>query len=629
MTFTSITFTGAGSGNFSQTNSCGASVGNNSTCTIHVTFTPIVSGTLRGHAAHCRQRLQTPRRHLAVSGVGTGPASITSANNTAFIVSSPGTFTVTAAGFPIPSLNKSGSLPSGVNFTDNGNGTATLAGTPASGSGGVYVLTITAHNGIGSDSVQTFTLTVAAPPMIGESFGLANISFGATTSLTFTISNPNSGASLTGVAFTDTLPSGLIVATPNGLSGTCTGTTSAVSGSSTVSLSAATLAATASCTVSLNVQGSTLGVKSNSVSINSNEGGAGNTAVASLTVVKSETTTAVASSANPSDFGQSITFTAMLSPVAPGAGTATGTVTFLDGGSPIGTGTLVGGIASFSTSALAVGNHTVTTSYGGDGNFNGSTGALTGNPQVVNKTNSTTAVTSSQNPSVIGQSVIFTATVSAVAPGSGMTTGTVTFLDGGSPIGSGTLSGGVATFTTAALAVSNHTLTTSYGGDGNFNGSTGSLTGNPQVVNKSSSTTAVTSSQNPSVFGQAVIFTATLSPVAPGTGTPTGTVTFLDGGSPVGTGTLSGGVATFSTSALAAWESHTDGQLWRRRKLQREHRLAHRQSTSGEQDQLHDSCHILAKSFGLWPVRNIHGGGFCGRSRIGGADRNGDVPRWR
>src|SRR4029077_11163836 len=243
-------------------------------------------------------------------------------------------------------------------------------------------------------------------------------------------------------------------------------------------------------------------------------------------------------------------FSATVSPVAPATGVPSGTVTFLDGGSPIGTGTLSGGVATFATSALAVGNHTITTSYGGDGNFNGSTGSLTGNPQVVNKTNSTTTVTSSQNPSIFGQSVIFTATVSPVAPGAGTPTGTVTFLDGGSPIGTGTLSGGVATFATSALAVGNHTITTSYGGDGNFNGSTGSLTGNPQVVNKTNSTTTVTSSQNPSIFGQSVIFTATVSPVAPGAGTPTGTVTFLDGGSPIGTGTLSGGVATFATSAL-------------------------------------------------------------------------------
>jgi hypothetical protein len=270
-------------------------------------------------------------------------------------------------------------------------------------------------------------------------------------------------------------------------------------------------------------------------------------------VNKANTTTTVTSSANPDVFGQSITFTATVSPLAPGAGTPTGTVTFLDGGSPIGTGTLSGGVATFTTAALAVGNHTITTSYGGDGNFNGSTGSLTGNPQVVNKTNTTTAVTSPANPSAPGQSVTFTATVSPVAPGSGTPTGTVTFLDGGSPIGTGTLSGGVATFATSALAVGNHTITTSYGGDGNFNGSTGSLNGNPQVVNKANTTSTVTSSSNTINSGQSVTFTAMVSPTGPGTGTPTGTVSFVDTftSATIGTGTLSGGVATVTTTTLS------------------------------------------------------------------------------
>jgi len=282
----------------------------------------------------------------------------------------------------------------------------------------------------------------------------------------------------------------------------------------------------------------------------------GSNNTASLTVNQANTTTAVTSSANPSVFGQSVTFTATVSAVAPGSGSPTGTVTFLDAGNPIGTGTLSGGVATFTTSVLAVGNHTITTTYPGNSNYNSSMGSLTGNPQVVNKSDTTTTLTSSANPSVFGQSVTFTATVSAAGLGSGTPTGTVTFLDGGNSIGTGTLSGGVATFTTSALAVGNHTITTSYGGDGNFNSSNGSLTGNPQVVSTDGTSTTVTSSVNPSVFGQSVTFTATVSAAGPGSGTPTGTVTFLDGGGSIGTGTLSGGVATFSTAALSV-ASHT------------------------------------------------------------------------
>ena len=269
-----------------------------------------------------------------------------------------------------------------------------------------------------------------------------------------------------------------------------------------------------------------------------------------LTNNRGNTITAVTSSKNPSFFGQPVTFTATVSAVA-APGTATGTVTFLDAGNPIGTAPLGGGVAMFTTSTLAVGNHTITTSYNGDGNFNGSPGSLSGNPQVVNKFNTTTTITSSKNPSFFAQAVTFTATVSAVAA-PGTPTGTVTFLDAGNTIGTAPLGGGVATFTTSTLTVGNHTITTSYNGDANFNGSPGSLNGNPQVVNNPNTTTTITSSINPSDFGQPVTFTALISAVQSSAGTPTGTVQFKDNGNNLGVPvTLNGGgMAQFTTSSL-------------------------------------------------------------------------------
>ena len=147
----------------------------------------------------------------------------------------------------------------------------------------------------------------------------------------------------------------------------------------------------------------------------------------------------------------------------------------------------------------------------------------------VAKNPTTTSLTSSQNPSVFGQSVTFTATVSRTLV-AGTPTGGVTFKDGGTPLGGAvTLSGGVATLSTSALAAGNHTITAEYGGDVDDDLSSAALTGNPQVVAKDSTTTAVTSSVNPSAAGQRVTFTATVSPVSPGSGTPTGTVTFSSG----------------------------------------------------------------------------------------------------
>ena len=69
-------------------------------------------------------------------------------------------------GVPTSALSETGSLPTGVTFVDNGNGTATLAGTPAAGTGGTYALTITAANGVPPDATQSFTLTVDQAPAI-------------------------------------------------------------------------------------------------------------------------------------------------------------------------------------------------------------------------------------------------------------------------------------------------------------------------------------------------------------------------------------------------------------------------------------------------------------------------------
>ena len=97
--------------------------------------------------------------------VNQAPA-ITSANHATFTVGTPGSFSVTTTGFPAPALSKTGALPSGVTFTDNGDGTGTLSGTPAAGTGGTYNITFTAHNGAAPDVVQNFTLTVNQAPAI-------------------------------------------------------------------------------------------------------------------------------------------------------------------------------------------------------------------------------------------------------------------------------------------------------------------------------------------------------------------------------------------------------------------------------------------------------------------------------
>ena len=262
------------------------------------------------------------------------------------------------------------------------------------------------------------------------------------------------------------------------------------------------------------------------------------------TVNKAATTTALASSVNPTVVGGSTTFTATVTATAPGAGTRSGTVTFLDGAATIGTGTVnASGVATFSTSALAVGSHNVTASYGGDTNFTTSTSPAVA--QVVNQDGASVAVTGAPNPSTFGASATFTATVTSTGTG-GTPTGNVTFSDGAAVLGTTAVNGaGVATYSTAALTGGVHTINATYAGDTKHSTAAGSV---QQTVNVGASATAVTSLTNPSVFGQSVTLKATVT----GTGaTPTGTVTFTEGGAPLGTGTLAAGSATLAISTLS------------------------------------------------------------------------------
>jgi hypothetical protein len=135
--------------------------------------------------------------------------------------------------------------------------------------------------------------------------------------------------------------------------------------------------------------------------------------------------------------------------------------------------------------------------------------------------------------------VTFTATVSPSAA-----TGTVTFYNGSTAMGTGTLSGGVATYTTSSLPVGSNSIKATYGGGGGYNAST-SLVLTQTVQNVT--TTTLSSSSNPSTYGNSVTFTATVTP-----STATGTVTFYNGSTKLGTGTLSSGKATYSTSTLPA-----------------------------------------------------------------------------
>jgi hypothetical protein len=219
------------------------------------------------------------------------------------------------------------------------------------------------------------------------------------------------------------------------------------------------------------------------------------------------TSTTVASTANPSAFGESVNFTATVT--AQTSGTPTGTVTFSDGNTTLGQATLTNGTASYSTSALSTGSHSITASYSGDSNFTAS--VSTALSQVVQKAATTTTLSAAPGTANVNQSVALTATVT---PGnSGVPTGPVSFLDGVTQIGSASLNGsGLATFSTSTLAAGTHSITAVYGGDSNLNGSTSTAS---SVVVAATAFSLSSSALSPSsvIAGSSAQSTITITPV--------------------------------------------------------------------------------------------------------------------
>ena len=250
------------------------------------------------------------------------------------------------------------------------------------------------------------------------------------------------------------------------------------------------------------------------------------------------------SSTNPSSYGGAVTFSATVAPVYPATGVPTGFIDFMNGSSVMAAVSLnSSAMATFTTSSLSVGAHSITAAYMGDSHFSpSSSSTLTQNVQ---KDNTAIVVTSSVDPSSVGQSVTFTANVGVPSGGSNVPTGYVAFLDGTNTLATESLSGHQAVFTTSSLAAGTHNITAVYAGDANDNGSTSSVL--TQTVSLMSTSTSLSSSANPSELGQVVTFAASVT----GNGTPTGTVSFDTGSTTLGTVALSSGLASFSISTLA------------------------------------------------------------------------------
>ncbi|MBC7170129.1 Ig-like domain repeat protein, partial [Candidatus Bipolaricaulota bacterium] len=250
------------------------------------------------------------------------------------------------------------------------------------------------------------------------------------------------------------------------------------------------------------------------------------------------TTTTLVSDANPSAYGQFVTFTATVTPVPDG-----GTVTFKDGGVTISTPVLVNttnGQAQLATSSLSTGVHSITAEYSGYSgtvNFSPSTSAPL--DQTVNKADTALVLATSPNPSVVGETVTLIAYVTASEPGGEPPLGTVTFTyEIGTLLGTAELvSSGPnwsrAVLTTNTLPIGDHTIAAEYLGSTDHNGSSDT---EDHTVTKRETTTLVMGSDTALVVGDTVTVTVRVVDTSPGeTSMPTGNVTVSV--SPTGQGT--------------------------------------------------------------------------------------------
>jgi len=274
----------------------------------------------------------------------------------------------------------------------------------------------------------------------------------------------------------------------------------------------------------------------------------------SLVVNKIPTSMTISPSFNQGFAGQPFTITATVNPLPPsGVPWAGGQVSFFDGSyqsvtNLIGVGTLNGGSATLSpTVNLAPGLHQIFAVYNGDNYYTSSQSAFAAVTVSVASTNTTIA--SSVNPSVVGQTVVFTIAVGVTYPSSFNINGQVQLYDNqialGNPVSA---NNGTFTITVPGLTPGTHNIYAVFLSNNNFNTSTSSTL--TQIVNKAPTVTTLAALPVSSTAGQQVALTAVVNVPSPGQGTPTGTVQFVDttfnkilGTAPL---TLLGGVYTAS-----------------------------------------------------------------------------------
>ncbi|WTU05439.1 Ig-like domain repeat protein (plasmid) [Kitasatospora sp. NBC_00070] len=303
----------------------------------------VTAGTL-APGPHTVTAVYTPGgspANFTASTTGPQPVTVnqapafTSATAATFVSGAANIFTVTTTGYPAPavSLSPSDVLPQGLNLVDNGDGTTTLAGTPAPNTGGTYTLHLGAANGTGTPASQSLRLTVNEPPALTSA---DNTAFTIGQSGVFPITThgfPNPALTLVGSP-----PAG-VTFTPNSdgtatLRGTPAGGTK---GTYPLTIDATNVAGFARQAFTLTINGIPT--------------------TTSLAVTAPTTTVT----------GQKVTLTATVTNTPGNPGPApTGTVTFKDGTTTLGTATISAGKAVLDTTALNTGPHNLTATHSPD-----------------------------------------------------------------------------------------------------------------------------------------------------------------------------------------------------------------------------------------------------------------------
>lgn len=474
------------------------------TVTFSVGTAQLCSAPLVGGAASCTTGT-TPVGAVTVTGTyGGDPGFVGSSGSTTLVIGPTSTVVVATPSVATPGqqVSYSASVAAGI-------GTGTPTGAVTFTDGSTVLCTTVLAQGAGSctsgaapSGIGTVTGTYSGDASDAPSTGTTGLRVGAVSVTSVTTSAPwvwqGDWLQFTATAATPSgagTPTGTVVVTADGIS-LCT--VALVGGSGSCSSPFAPLG---SDTVVASYSGDGAFAPS-----------AGTT---SLTVDGRTAATVVSVSPTAVAPGQPVTYSAQ---VYGGAGTGTGTVTFSADGTLLCATTVTAGTASCTSTAAPIGADVVTGTYPGDGNFPASAGTATLD---VGATQTTVSATPGSVP--FGSAVTYAATVDPLV-GSGPPTGTVSFATGSVPLCTAVLSGGTASCLAQGAPVGGGVVVGTYSGDASFAGSTGSTT-----IVVGATTTTVTPGPPAAATGQAVSYAVAVAPSV-GSGTPTGTVVLVAGG---------------------------------------------------------------------------------------------------